>query len=133
MQHQDDNPYKAANNKLFDEMQSIAEKDATNTTKEWKLWFQVFFYPYLFFGVVTLGGGFLILPLAATWGIEIALTGTHINAIESRSSVYITIVLSIVLGSIGMIKRKHILGKVLVSAAFYLWSFAGVIGLAGAY
>lgn len=68
MQHQDDNPYKAANNKLFDEMQSIAEKDATNTTKGWKLWFQVFFYPYLFFGVVTLGGGFLILPPSSYMG-----------------------------------------------------------------
>ncbi len=93
----------------------------------------VLIIPYLFFGVITVGAGFWIIPAGVTFGVFTALTGDYPNAIAGRQGVIILLSISIVIAMIGIYYRKKLWGKIIVSIAFYIWALAGVIGLVGAY
>lgn len=93
-----------------------------------KIELAVFLTPYLLFGVVTLGAGFIFLPMGATIGVGLIFSDAPIYQ-SSRIDFITFLLISVCLTLLGLTQFKRIWGKLLFMIGVYLWAFIGFIAL----
>ena len=96
-------------------------------TADTKRWLLVYLIPYFGFGIISFGGGLIMLPLAAISGLYVGLTSTApYFTNEFRIFIGAGALFSLGVFLFGYKHRSNLWGKMTNSMGFYLWCFVGL-------
>ena len=94
-----------------------------------KQWLFVYLTPYVVLSVITLGAGFILIPLAGTLGIYSGLFATEpYFTPQLRLQILLGCIVSFAVFAYGLHRRKTLGGKIANATGAYLWCIVGAIG-----
>ena len=102
--------------------------------KHKKQWLTIYLIPYALLGILTLGGGLIILPLGGTLGVAFGLFyNTDYFSVSFIAIWVLILIVSLVSFIIGYKFRENLWAKILNASSAYLWCFAGLVTLSPHY
>jgi hypothetical protein len=98
-------------------------------TPQTKQWLLIYLAPYLVLSAITLGAGFILIPLAGTLGVYTGLFSTNpYFTTQFKLLILLGCTISLVVFSYGFHRRSTLIGKIVNAAGAYLWCVVGFIG-----